>query len=246
MKYLSPTKQNWREWEAAQAARDYVPGCGAVIFLPGEGLTANLAVATLKNAGIHQNDLLAVEKDLRIANRLKAHLGLVVINANIEDVLLSWSKKIRLHAACLDFMCGMVDNLVEKLLAASLCHENLRKTRFVINMRHGREQGVAFRPFRGKNVHRGTMYKYYYESFLRQAGDKRTVKLIKYPTYKGDGAHMDAFSLRVLASTVEDAHLLRFGANLRSFEQLRSHAVLKNVKGKISAALAERTKRMSF
>jgi hypothetical protein len=141
--YDNGRKNNWRKqcWNLIVnhlKRAGIQPKDALVLYLPG---TTNLDEGVALQKGFRRENLIAVERDKKVAHFIRKKLKVNCIQGDLIDVLMSWpldSPKVDVVVA--DFQCGMLP-VVEDTLRAYLCSPQITHSVLCVNALRGRDAG---------------------------------------------------------------------------------------------------------
>jgi len=137
MNYDFGKKRNWRRWVWNRIA-DRVPDKrnARVLFLAGDE-PVDIRVATEK--GFRAANMIAVERDSKVAAELRKS-GVLVIEADLLEMLNHWSPSQRVDVVVADLMCNFRIDVLDRLWNA-LLNPAFADVVMAVNLQRGRESG---------------------------------------------------------------------------------------------------------
>jgi hypothetical protein len=137
MNYDFGNKRNWRRWVWNRISERVADKRNArVLFLAGDD-PVDIRVATEK--GFRAANMIAVERDSKVVAELKKS-GVLVIEADLLEMLKHWSPSQRVDVVVADFMCNFRVDVFDGLWRA-LLNPAFADVVMAVNMQRGREAG---------------------------------------------------------------------------------------------------------
>lgn len=135
MNYQYGNKRNWRRWMWNRIAdRTEDRRNALVLFLAGED-AHDIAAAELK--GFQRKNMIAVERDKATLQKLRDS-GVLTIEGDLCDVLLSWPQTRSVDVVVADFCCGLEMSILQALHQAPMMRPLLNAA-MAFNFLRGRD-----------------------------------------------------------------------------------------------------------
>lgn len=150
--YKNGQKNHWRRtaWnmvaDMTQNRREAI-----VLYLPG---STDLDAPEACRRGFRSQNLIAIERNSRVADRLRSE-GRTCVVANLLEVIAAWPDHTKVAVLIADLQCGLTEEIFDLLCLWGM-RPALSGSTLLLNMQRGRETGFMFNLSKASSVRKFT------------------------------------------------------------------------------------------